>query len=58
MISDVRLRCTIESPPRRFLTALVAIVVFGQSALAAIPRLRNSPAQPSTHMLIPNFAIV
>ena len=38
--------------------AAVAITVRGHSALTAMPSARNSSAMPSTHMLMPNFAIV
>ena len=51
-------RLIISSPPSKFLMAAVAIAVRGQSALTATPCSRNSPAMPSTHMLMPNFAIV
>jgi len=45
------------SPPSRFFTAEVAIVVRGHSAFTAtLPR--NSPARPSTTRLMPNFAMV
>ena len=57
MISGVRLPLTASSPPRRFFTAEVAITVLGHRAFTAtLPR--NSPAMPSTHRLMPNFAIV
>ena len=58
MMSGVRAPAIVELPPSRFCTAAVAITVRGQSALTAMPCLRNSPAMPSTHMLMPNFAIV
>ena len=57
MISGLRLRFTIASPPSRFWIAAVAIVVRGHRALTPIfPS--NSVAIPSTHMLIPNFDMV
>ena len=58
MMSGVREAAIICSPPSRFSTAAVAIVVRGQSALAAMPASRNSPAQPRTHIDIPNFEMV
>ena len=48
----------LASPPRRLPTAAVAMVVRGHSALTATPSRFNSPAIPSTHMLMPNFAMV
>ena len=39
-------------------SAAVATAVRGQSALTAIFLLRSSSCMPSTHMLMPNFAIV
>ncbi len=38
--------------------AAVAIAVLGQSALTAMPCSLNSAAMPSTHMLMPYFAMV
>ena len=38
--------------------AAVAITVRGHSALTPMPSARNSSAMPSTHMLMPYFAIV
>ena len=58
MISGVRLARIMASPPRRLPTAAVAIVVRGHSALTATPDDFNSPESPSTHMLMPNLAIV
>ena len=58
MISGLRARAIVVSPPSRFCTAAVAITVRGQSALTAMPASRNSSAMPSTHRLIPNLAIV
>ena len=56
MISGLRERAIMASPPSRFLIAAVAIVVRGHSALTAtLPR--SSPARPSTTRLMPNFAI-
>jgi hypothetical protein len=40
------------------LIAAVAIAVRGHSALTATPSSANSAAMPSTHMLMPYFAIV
>src|SRR3954463_3794386 len=57
MISGLREPFIAASPPSRFLIAAVAIVERGHSALTAILPL-YSPAMPSTHMLMPNFAIV
>src|SRR3954471_16893574 len=58
MISGLREAFIIAPPPRRLLIAAVAIVVRGQSALNAMPADLYSPDMPSTHMLMPNFAIV
>src|SRR6516225_8351079 len=58
MISGVRLARIIASPPRRLPTAAVAIVVRGHSALTATPALFSSADSPSTHMLMPNLAMV
>ncbi len=58
MMSGLREPRTTASPPRRFWTAAVAIVVRGQRALTAMPALRSSPAMPRTHMLMPNLAMV
>ena len=58
MISGVRLARIMASPPRRLPTAAVAMVVRGHSALTATPADFSSPDRPSTHMLMPNFAIV
>jgi hypothetical protein len=44
------------SPPSRFCTAAVAIVVRGHSVFAAIPSEANSAASPSVTMVMPNFA--
>ncbi len=46
------------SPPSRFCTAAVAIVVRGHSVLAAIPSRANSAARPSVASVMPNFAKV
>ena len=40
------------------LIAIVAIVVFGQSELTAIPSCLNSSAIPKVHILIPYLEIV
>ena len=58
MISGLRLARIMASPPKRLPTAAVAIVVRGHSALTAIPEAFSSADRPSTHMLMPNFAIV
>ena len=56
MISGLR-ECISSSSPPSILTAAVAIVVRGQRASTAIPCSRNSPAMPSTHMLMPYLAM-
>src|SRR3954451_9734434 len=58
MISGLRDAFISCAPPRRLLTDAVAIVVRGHSALNAMPADLYSPDMPSTHMLMPNFAIV
>src|ERR1700733_6442967 len=58
MISGLREPFIVEPPPSRFCTAAVAITVRGHSALTATPADFYPPAMPSTHMLMPNFAIV
>src|SRR6476659_877387 len=58
MMSGLRDAIIMFAPPSRLLIAEVAIVVRGHSALNAMPADLNSPAMPSTHMLMPNFAIV
>ena len=58
MISGVRLMRIMASPPSRLPTAAVAMVVRGHSALTATPADFNSPDSPSTHMLMPNLAMV
>ena len=58
MISGVRLRRVSSSPPSRFCTAAVAIVVRGHSALAAMPSPLSSPDRPSAMMLMLNLAMV
>jgi len=57
MISTFLEAYIIESPPRTFCTAAVAILVLGQRAFTPIYPL-NSSLIPNTHMLIPNLAIV
>ena len=57
-ISGLRERAIASSPPSRFCTAAVAMIVRGHSALKAMPSSRNSSAMPSVHMLMPYFAIV
>jgi hypothetical protein len=52
MISGVRLPFMVESPPRRFCTAAVAMTVRGQSALTAIPcgaKLLRHPEDAHAH---------
>ena len=57
-ISGVRLMRISLSPPSRLLTAAVAIVVRGHSALTAMPsRLELLRTCPSTHRLMPYLAI-
>ena len=58
MMSGEREPFIAASPPSRFFTAAVAIAVRGHSALNATPSRRNSSAMPSTHMLMPNLAMV
>src|SRR5688572_1192031 len=58
MISGLREPRIAASPPRRVWIAAVAIVVRGHSALTAIPSFLNSPDMPTTHIAIPNCAIV
>src|SRR5438132_12140844 len=58
MIAGLREPRIAFAPPSRFWIAAVAIVVRGHSAFTAMPADLNSPAMPSTHMLMPNFAIV
>src|ERR1041384_3911173 len=58
MIAGLREPFMAASPPSRFWIAAVAIVVRGHSALTAMPSRRSSPAMPSTHMLMPYFAMV
>ena len=55
-ISGVRPRS--GCAPGMICSAAVAIIVRGHSAFTPIPSGLNSSAIPSTHMLIPNFAIV
>jgi hypothetical protein len=57
MMSGVRERRRMSSPPS-MPTAAVSMVVRGQRALKAMPSPRNSAAMPSTHMLMPYFAMV
>src|SRR3954449_1253188 len=52
-ISGVRARRTASSPPSRLRSASVAMVVRGQSELAAMPRSRSSSASPSVQRLMP-----
>ncbi len=58
MISGVRLARIMASPPKRLPTAAVAMVVRGHNALTATPAPFNSADRPSTHMLMPNFAML
>ncbi len=58
MISGVRALAIASSPPSRFWTAAVAMIVRGHRELKAMPSSLNSSAMPSVHMLIPNLAIV
>ncbi|CAH0237079.1 hypothetical protein SRABI76_02905 [Microbacterium oxydans] len=57
-MSAVRLAAITLSPPSRFCTAAVAIVVRGQSVFAAMPSRANSAARPRVTIVIPNFARV
>ena len=56
--SGLRERAIASSPPSRFCTAAVAMMVRGHRALKAMPSSRNSSAIPIVHMLIPYFARV
>ena len=58
MISGLRIRSIWLAAPGIIAIAAVAITERGHSALTAMPSPRNSSAMPSTHMLIPYFAIV
>ena len=58
MISTVRQRRMPSSPAERERMAAVAMPVRGHSALKAMPSAVNSSAMPSTHMLMPNLAMV
>ena len=59
MISGVREAAIASSPPSRFWTAAVAMIVRGQSELAAIALAPcSSSASPRVHRLIPYLAIV
>src|SRR5687768_9604830 len=57
-ISGLRLCFTSSSPPSRFCTAAVAIVVFGHNAFTDILNLFSSADKPSTIILIPYLLIV
>ena len=52
------MRQSFGSTPGIIASAAVSITVRGQSAFTAMPSPRNSSAIPSTHMLMPYFAIV
>jgi len=56
MISGLR-DCFIIASPPSICTAAVAMVVRGQSALAAMPSCLNSSAQASVHRLMPYLAM-
>ncbi len=58
MISGLRDLAIAASPPSRFCTAAVAMIVRGQSEFAAMPSSLSSSASPSVQMLIPYLAIV
>ena len=47
MISGLRERAIAASPPSRFCTAAVAMIVRGQSELTAMPSSFSSSASPS-----------
>ena len=57
-ISGVREAVITRSPPSRFCTAAVAMVVRGHSVFAAMPSPANSAARPSVASVIPYFASV
>src|SRR5215218_11228082 len=57
-ISGLRDWAIASSPPNRFMTAAVAIMVRGHKELHAIPFSRNSSAHPSVSMLMLYLEIV
>jgi len=57
-ISGRRILSVCSAAPGIIATAAVAMTERGQSALTPMPSARNSSAIPSTHMLMPYFAIV
>ena len=58
MISTVRQCLRPSSPARANWMAAVAMPVRGHRALKAMPSLLNSSAMPSTHIDMPNLAMV
>jgi hypothetical protein len=52
-ISGVRARLIASSPPSRFWTAAVAMMVRGQRQLAPIPASASSAASPSVIIVMP-----
>src|SRR5687767_5921368 len=57
-ISGLRLCFTRSSPPNKFFTAAVAIVVLGHNAFTAILYFFNSADNPRTIILIPYLLMV
>ena len=53
MISGVRARAIASSPPSRFCTAAVAMIVRGQRQLAPMPASASSAATPSVIIVMP-----
>jgi hypothetical protein len=54
----VRARLIASSPPSRFCTAAVAMIVRGHSVLAATPASRSSSAAHSVSSVMPYFESV
>jgi hypothetical protein len=54
----VRARAIASSPPSRFCTAAVAMIVRGQRQLAPIPASASSAARPSVIIVMPIFESV
>ena len=57
-ISGVRARAIASSPPSRFCTAAVAMIVRGQRQFAPMPASASSAATPSVIIVIPIFESV
>ena len=53
MIPGVRARIIASSPPSRFCTAAVAMIVRGHRQFAATPRSASSVANPSVSIVMP-----